>query len=227
MRTLSLAALLLLSACGTSGRVSPSAGLSEVVVTGADVSASRVAFQGETAEPDRQLVRDALLSIEVDDADDVEPAHARARAIVEAAEGYVSLDGPTDMVLRIPDARLGPTLDALAALGDETRREIRVADVTAAYTDLEVRLANARALQTRLQALLDQADTVADVLAVERELARVTTDVDLLEGRLRLLQNQVAFSTVRFTVHDDVDPGPLGWVAVGLYEGIKWLFVWD
>lgn len=194
MRTLSLAALLVFSACGTSGRMSPSAGLSEVVVTGADASASRVAFQGGT---------------------------------VEAAEGYVSLDGPTDMVLRIPDARLDPTLDALAALGDETRREIRVADVTAAYTDLEVRLANARALQTRLQALLDQADTVADVLAVERELARVTTDVDLLEGRLRLLQNQVAFSTVRFTVHDDVDPGPLGWVAVGLYEGIKWLFVWD
>lgn len=65
------------------------------------------------------------------------------------------------------------------------------------------------------------------MLAVERELARATTEVERLEGQLRLLQNQVAFSTVRLTVDEDVDPGPLGWVFVGLYEGVKWLFVWD
>jgi hypothetical protein len=44
---------------------------------------------------------------------------------------------------------------------------------------------------------------------------------------MRLLQNQVAFSTLYVTVQDDADPGPVGWVFVGLYETVKWLFVWE
>ena len=221
--------LLPLSACGTSGRAGYAAdGMSEVVVTGQATSVDR-AFATAPAEDsaDRKLVRDATQEIEVASEDEVDSALEEARQITGALEGYVSWEGPGAMVLRIPDARLDEALDRLAALGDEERREVRVHDVTAAYTDLEIRLTNARALQTRLRDLLDRAETVDDVLAVERELARVTTEVDMLEGQLRLLQNQVAYSTVRLHVHDDVEPGPLGWVFVGLYETVKWLFVWD
>ena len=98
-------------------------------------------------------------------------------------------------------------------------------DVTDQATDLEIRLANARALRARLEALLADATTVTEVLEVERELSRVTTEVEQLDGQLRALADRVALSTVRVTVADGVRPGPLGYVVVGLYEAVKWLFV--
>ena len=229
MRPLPLAACatLFLSACGAPAgvRAPDGAVYGEAVVVADEGFALDQARRA--ASPDRQLVRDAALALDVEDGDDVPPALDRARAITEGLDGYVAFEGPAEMLLRVPDARLDEALDRLSELGEVERREVRVADVTAAYTDLQIRLDNALALQARLRALLADAEGVQDVLAVERELSRVTTEVERLEGQLRLLQNQIAFSTVRFTVSEDVDPGPLGWVFVGLYEGIKWLFVWD
>ena len=197
-----------------------------VVVTASDGDLARARPEG-MADADRQFVRNATLALDVGSDDEVPTVLEQAGAMTRAMGGYVSWEGPGQAVLRVPDARLDEALDRLGTLGDVERREIRVQDVTAEYTDLQLRLDNARALQTRLRALLDDAETVSDVIAVETELARVTTDVERLEGQLRQLQNQVAFSTVRLRVYDGATPGPLGWVVVGLYEAVKWLFVWD
>lgn len=221
-------ALLALSACGSSGRAVSTAGPAYGEAAG--VAGDADAFQrGRPGEPDadRQLVRTASLTVTVGDDDEIGPALDAAHAVAESMDGYVAQQGPSWIVLRIPDARLDDALARLAALGDAGDREIYTRDVTAAYTDLGIRLENARALQTRLRDLLAEANGVQDVLAVERELARVTTEVESLEGQLRLLHNQISFSTVRLTVRDAVRPGPLGWIVVGTYEVVKWLFVWD
>ena len=68
---------------------------------------------------------------------------------------------------------------------------------------------------------------MTEVLEVERELSRVTTEVERLDGQLRSLADRVALSTVRLTVADGVRPGPVGYVLVGVYEVVKWLFVRD
>ena len=222
------AVLLTLTACGTARTPAAPATYDEaVVVTGDRAQAYGLDAAGGPAEADRQLVRTASLTVTVGDDEDVAAALGAARTLAETLGGYVSQEGPGWALLRVPDARLDEALDRLGALGDAGDREVYTRDVTAATTDLAIRLDNARALQARLRDLLAEAEGVQDVLAVERELARVTTEVESLEGRLRLLQNQVAFSTVRLTVRESVRPGPLGWVVVGVYEAVKWLFVWD
>lgn len=182
-----------------------------------------------TPSADRQLVRNAALTLEVPSEDAVQQAMDRARGIVTSLDGYVAAEAPNELTLRVPNERLDEALDRLGALGEVERREVRAVDVTAEYTDLRVLLTNAQALQTRLRALLEDADTVQDVLAVERELARVTAEVERLEGRLRLLENQIDFSSVRLVVREEdrVRPGPVGWVFYGVYEAVKWLLVWD
>lgn len=171
------------------------------------------------------MIRTASMTLAVRHEDDMPPVIDEAEALAERFEGYVASEGPGLITIRIPDRQLEAALDELATLGRETRRDIRASDVTMAYADLETRLDNAKALQTRLRGLLEEAESVPDVLAVEVELARVTTEVERLEGQIRFLANQVAFSTVTLRVVDEVRPGPLGYVVIGAYEAVKWLFV--
>jgi hypothetical protein len=73
---------------------------------------------------------------------------------------------------------------------------VSVRDVTDEFTDLEVRLRNAEVVRQRLEALLAKAASVEDALAVERELARLTQSIELWKGKLKLLRELVAFSTI-------------------------------
>ena len=220
-----LTACLVLSACATAPQMAaPAVFASDATSDGAIVTYERATLDDPA---DRKLVRNATLALDVGSDEEVEATLASASDLTQSLGGYVAFEGPGAMTLRIPDARLDDALDQLAALGEVERREVRAQDVTAAYTDVQIRLDNARALQTRLRALLAEAETVLETVEVERELSRVTTEVEQLEGQMRLLDNQIAFSTVRLTVRDTARPGPLGWVFVGLYEAVKWLFVWE
>jgi hypothetical protein len=74
-------------------------------------------------------------------------------------------------------------------------------------------------VRQRLEALLAQAGSVEDALAVERELARVTESIELYKGKLELLRELVAFSTITVNfrarpterVNSDV-PLPFEWL---------------
>lgn len=82
-------------------------------------------------------------------------------------------------------------------------------------------------MRDRLAALLERATTVEEILAVERELGRVTESLTLLEAKLAAQSTRVDFAEVRLHVEDPPSPGPVGWVFYGLFKGVKWLFVWD
>jgi hypothetical protein len=66
---------------------------------------------------------------------------------------------------------------------------------------------NARRMEERLVNLLaTRTGKLEDVLAVERELARVREEIERYEGRLRFLRTQVAMSTLSVTVSE---PAPV------------------
>jgi len=68
--------------------------------------------------------------------------------------------------------------------------------VTEQFLDMQTRLKTKRAMQERLQQLLAQAKNVEEALAVERELARITEEIESMEGRLKVWRELVAFSTI-------------------------------
>src|SRR5690606_21053843 len=80
-------------------------------------------------------------------------------------------------------------------------------EVTEDFVDLEARIANARRLEERLIALLQSSTgKLPDIMQAERELARVRTEIELHEGRLRRLKDRVSFGTMRIDLHE---PKPL------------------
>ena len=85
-------------------------------------------------------------------------------------------------------------------MGTVTQRSVKADDVSEEFHDLEVQLTNLRATRTRLQELLGRTGGVADMLVVEKELERVSLEIDRIEGRLTFLRTRAAMSLVSVKV---------------------------
>ncbi|MFO0614657.1 MAG: DUF4349 domain-containing protein [Polyangiaceae bacterium] len=120
--------------------------------------------------------------------------------IAERAGGYLSRRSDTSITVRIPADRFQAAITEMQALGEVVRRNVSSEDVTAEYRDLEVQLANAVAMRDRFAALLSRATTVTESLEIERELGRVTATIERIRGRLKVLADLAAYSTVTVEV---------------------------
>ena len=176
----------------------------------------------------REIVRRGRMHVEVDDLAAarrrLEDALAALGGRVELAE--VTADERASYTLRVPANRLDAMMDSTAALGEVQSRTVSARDVTDQVVDTEARLAALRATRDRLRELLARASSVADVVSVERELARVQGELDSLEGRLQALRGEVALSELVVQLDRKQVLGPLGWLLRGAATVIEKLFVW-
>jgi hypothetical protein len=155
------------------------------------------------------LIRNGQASVEVDKLD---PAIARLRQLATQLGGYVansSIVGGRDQVrsatleLKIPAARFDQAVNGLGGIGKVESVTSTAEDVGEEFVDISARVTNAKRLEERLVSLLERrTGKLEDVLAVERELARVREEIERYEGRLRYLSTRVAESTLSVTVHE-------------------------
>jgi hypothetical protein len=109
--------------------------------------------------------------------------------------GYLASKADKQIVIRIPRGRFDPVLAQIDKIGDVLHRDVQAQDVTDEYVDTEIRIKNGRAMQARLKVLLDKAN-VKEALEIEKEMRRVTEELELLEGKLKLLKDKIAYSTI-------------------------------
>ena len=181
----------------------------ETKATSANATA---AAAGEQIAPS-MLIRTGSSSIEVDKLD---PAIIKVRQMATQLGGYVansSISGGRDQVrsatleLKIPAARYDQAIGGLNSIGKVEAVNTSVEDVGEEFVDITARVANAKRLEERLVNLLaTRTGKLEDVLAVERELARVREEIERYEGRIRFLKTRAAVSTLSVTVHE---PFPL------------------
>ena len=168
---------------------------------------------GDTALLPSMIIRTGNASVVVDS---LEVAVAQVRALAQRLGGFVAntamQTGPehlrsASLTLRIPSNRYDEALGGLQPIGRVETVHSEAQDVGEEFVDVQARVANARRLEERLVGLLaTRTGRLDDVLAVERELARVREQIERFEGRLRYLRARVALSTLTVTVHE---PAPL------------------
>lgn len=110
--------------------------------------------------------------------------------------GFLARRDDQTIVIRVPVSKFEDTMKRLEKLGDVLHRNVVAEDVTEQYMDAEVRLKNARAVRDRLAQLLEKATKVEDSLAIEKELTRVGTEIETLEGKLKYLRDRAQYSTI-------------------------------
>ncbi len=107
-------------------------------------------------------------------------------------EGYVSMRGEP-MWLRTFMAGMSAQVDE--AGGRITSQTTNTEDLTRQIVDTEARLRAQTALRDRLQQLLrSRPGRLADLLEVERELARVQGEIDAVQSNLAVMRTRVAMS---------------------------------
>lgn len=126
----------------------------------------------------------------------------QALATVERAArelgGFLASRSDHEMVVRVPRAKFDEAIKRVEQTGDVIHREVQAQDITEEFMDLEVRLKNARAMRDRLEELLKKA-AVKEALDIEKELGRVTQEIERMEGRLKYLRDRLAYSTITVT----------------------------
>jgi len=128
----------------------------------------------------------------------VDQGIAAIERIARENGGYLSIKKDREITIRIPRQRFDAAVGSVDKIGDVLHRDISAEDVTDEHVDLEIRIKNSRAMQHQLTALLTRAN-VKEALEIEKELHRVTEELERLEGRMKLLNDKIAFSTITVT----------------------------
>lgn len=175
----------------------------------------------------RKLKRHAYLTIEVDDEGDVDTVIDATRGLTDTYGGYVASESTSSIEVMIPTERLDEALTRVGETGEVSSKNVSVQDVTAQYVDLEARIDNLENMRTRIQGLLARSGDMEEMLTVEKELNRVTTELEQARGQMRRMQRDTTYARLHVRVEEKVRPGPVGWIFYGAYKGVKWLFIWD
>ena len=145
--------------------------------------------------------------------------------IANSHQGYVQHIRNNYTVLRIKSNQLENAVDAVSKLGTVTRKNINAQDVTEEHMDYQIRLENAKKSRDRYLELLARAENVSAALEVEHELERLNEIIDLYIGKIKRLEYYSEFSTLTVNLDRERKPGLIGYVGLGLYKSMKWLFV--
>ncbi len=189
----------------SSDRAQPASG---AAVSGSASGGGQTPTQLAAVDPvTRRQVRTGQIALGAKRADDVARVADQAASAATDAGGQVDDDkrtggsSPTaDLVLRVPPEALDATVEKVAALATVTNRSVQTDDVTSQYTDLEGRIAALQTSTERLRGFLAEAADANQVASIEGELTRRESDLESLQGQLRVLSSKTDLATLSVAV---------------------------
>jgi len=146
---------------------------------------------------------------------------------IKNSDGFIVRETEDFISTRIPSKEMDDFLDSIRKLGKVENESKTGTDITDQYQDNVIRLDSIKNVRDRYLKLLERANTVSEILSIEKELERINLEIERLEGRIKHAELSVSYSLITVRFGEKTKPGILGWVFYGLYRGIIWLFVWD
>ncbi len=196
---------------------SGSAELSQEAVLSQEVSnpATDPARTSDEATPvERKLIRNVSMNLETREFD------ALTKSISDAVTffgGYMEQSDVSgnslywsderssrcsNLTARIPENKLDAFLTEVSGQGNVTYKNESVQDVTLQYTDITSRKKTLQMEQDRLWELLEKAESIDAVIALEARLSEVRYQLESIESQLRTLDNQIVYSTVYLSIQE-------------------------
>lgn len=184
---------------------------------GADVSAgASAAVQGSAgigtlADPgaglNRKVIYKANVSMKVEQFATAEEKlknliHLSGAYILQFSNSVSANEKGATYVIKVPADGFSSFLDQLRQIQPELQMQMEGSDVTEEYVDLDARLKAKQAAEARLLAFMDKATRSDDLVRFQSELAGVQEQIEQLKGRMRYLDQNVAFSTINIRMYE-------------------------
>jgi len=204
-----------------------------------DAPPSGIAAPGDStpAAAGRKLIKNITADIETLDFDAyLQAVEAKTAALgghVHSKQtgdyGYNQSAEPNrraSLVLRIPAQSLDAFKQSLGDLGKVTKLDESVRDETMTYNDTAAHIEALQVERDAMLGLMSNAKNLADLLALQERVTDIRRQLNSLEGQLRLLDDQVALSTVTLTIIEvgkltpAPEPEPEGYLA-RTWDGFK------
>ena len=198
---------------------SGSAELSQETVLSQEVSnpgtdPARTSDETSPAPVERKLIRNVSMNLETREFDALTKSISDAvtffggymeQADVSGNSLYWSGERSSrysNITARIPENKLDAFLTEVSGQGNVTYKNESVQDVTLQYTDITSRKKTLQMEQERLWELLEKAESVDAVIALEARLSEVRYQLESIESQLRTLDNQIVYSTVYLSIQE-------------------------
>jgi hypothetical protein len=184
----------------------------------------------QAASADRLVIRNADLSIVVSDV----PGRVTAiQNMANAMGGFVVSSNlyetyinngekvpQAQVVIRVPSQRLDEALTQIKAATVEVQSESQSGqDVTDQHVDLNSRLTAKLAAEEQLLEIMQEARQTEDVLAVYAQLQQIQSDIEVLRGQIKYLEQSAALSAISVNIIAEATVKPLevaGWKPQGV-----------
>lgn len=132
-----------------------------------------------------------------------------------------------NMTVRIPQQNLDAFLNEVGEQSNIVSRSESVTDVTLQYVDLESHKKALTTEQNRLLELMEQAQSVEDIITIEGRLSEVRYQIESMESQLRTYDNKIDYSTVylsideveRYTPTEEITTGER--IRTGFMDSVK------
>lgn len=164
----------------------------------------------------RKLIKTVNINAETEDFDTLVPNLQRQ---VETLGGYIESISVYDvgsyyleeqevkqrcanLTARVPKEKLDGFLTQVGEQTNVTSRSENVEDVTLQYVDLESHKKALLTEQERLLTLMEKAESVEDIIAIEGRLSEVRYQLESMESQLRTYDNQIDYSTVYLSIEE-------------------------
>ena len=144
-----------------------------------------------------------------------------------------------DFMIRIPADNLDQFVSQVGEKTNVTSNSESTENVTLQYVSTQSRVQALETEQKRLLELLENAETMEDLLTIEERLTEVRWELENYASQLRVLDNQVNYSTIHLSVWEVDKPTVVAertvWQKIGdgfsentedVLDGIVDFFIW-
>lgn len=190
--------------------------------------------QQSGSEPKRLVIRNANLTIVVDDPGQAMDAVTR---MTEAMSGFVVTSNlyktttvrdkevpEANITVRVPAEKLNDALGQVKKLVKDPNKDVKSEtisgqDVTKEYTDLQSRLINLQQAEAQMREIMASATKTEDVLSVYNQLTQIREQIEVIKGQIKYYEESSLMSSIAIVIQAQAAVQPLevgGWQPVGV-----------
>ena len=106
------------------------------------------------------------------------------------------------LTVRIPAERVDEFTEEMSGIANVVSTNLSREDITLSYVATESRVKTLQTEEARLLELMEQAETMADLLEIESRLTDVRYELENRASQLRLYDNQVDYATIYLSIDE-------------------------